>query len=81
MQMGHLDDHADGTPRVDLTRRAAIHRRAECMLDASTREAAAARSGLIDLHVAFVVDHADGTPRRAHVESCVEADLASLGWI
>jgi len=51
------------------------------MLDASTREAAAARSGLIDLHVAFVVDHADGTRRRAHVESCVEADLASLGWI
>ena len=31
------------------------------MLDASTRVAAAARSGLIDLHVAFVVDHADGT--------------------
>ena len=51
------------------------------MLEASTRVEAAATSGLIVHHVAFVVDHADGTPQRDHVESCVEADLASLGWI
>jgi len=51
------------------------------MLDASMLVGAAARGGLIDHHVAFIVDHVDGTPRRAHVESCVEADLASLGWI
>jgi hypothetical protein len=71
-QMGHLDKlmlslawkltlQASGGSD---TRRAAIHRRAACMLDASTRVGAAARSGLIDHHVAFVVDHADGTPRR-----------------
>ena len=50
------------------------------MLDASTRVAAAAGSGLIDLHFAFVVDHAEGR-NRAHVWCCEEADLASLGWI
>ena len=58
---------------------------ASLVLDASTRVAAAARSGLIDLRFAFVVDHADvsqATTQRAHVESCEEADLvASLGWI
>ena len=32
---------------------------AALVLDASTRVATAARSGLIDLHFAFVVDHAD----------------------
>ena len=31
------------------------------VLDASTRVAAAAGSGLIDLHFAFVVDHVDGS--------------------
>ena len=31
------------------------------MLDASTRVDASARSGLIDVHFAFVVDHADGS--------------------
>jgi len=41
---------------------------AALMLDASTRVAAAARSGLIDLHVAFVVDHADGSHQRVSVE-------------
>jgi hypothetical protein len=57
---------------------------AALVLDASTRVAAAARSGLIDLHFAFVVDHADGglrPPQRAHVRCFKEADLASLGWI
>ena len=58
---------------------------AALVLDASTRVAAAARNGLIDLRFAFVVDHADvsqATTQRAHVESCEEADLvASLGWI
>ena len=54
---------------------------AALVLDASTRVAAAARSGLIDLHFAFVVDHANGSHQRAHVGSCEEADLASLGWI
>ena len=51
------------------------------MLDASTRVAAAARSGLIDVHFAFVVDHAQmgRTSTRAHVRcSCKEADLAAL---
>jgi hypothetical protein len=56
---------------------------ASLVLDASTRVAAAARSGLIDLHFAFVVDHADGSQTastgRAHVRCCKEADLASLG--
>ena len=57
---------------------------AAIVLDTSTRVAAAARSGLIDLHFAFVVDHADaqmGRINRAHVRCCEEADLASLGWI
>jgi hypothetical protein len=55
---------------------------AALVLDASTRVATAARSGLIDLHFAFVVDHADGShQQRAHVGSCEEADLASLTWI
>jgi hypothetical protein len=40
------------------------------VLDASTRVAAAATSGLIDLRFAFVVDHADGSHQRAHVGSC-----------
>jgi len=56
---------------------------AALVLDASTRVTAAARSGLIDLHFAFVVDHADGSQTastgRAHVRCCKEADLASLG--
>jgi len=51
------------------------------VLDASTRVAAATRSGLIDLHFAFVVDHADGSHQRADVGYCVEADLARLTWI
>ena len=57
------------------------------MLDASTRVAAAARSGLIDLHFAFVVDHVDGSLAASTCScsvlqgSCKEADLASLGWI
>jgi len=34
---------------------------AALVLDASTRVAAAARSGLIDVHFAFVVDHEDGS--------------------
>ena len=40
-----------------------MHRRsahARRIYTTSTRVAAAARSGLIDLHFAFVVDHADG---------------------
>ena len=60
---------------------------------ASTRVAAAARSGLIDLHLHCVVDLADGwhqpcmclvlrgSCHRVHVRCCEEADLASLGWI
>ena len=52
---------------------------AALVLDASTRVAAAARSGLLDLHCAFVVDPANGSLQRAHVGSCEEADLASLG--
>ena len=51
---------------------------ASLVLDASTRVAAAARRGLIDLRFAFVVDHADvsqATTQQAHVESCEEADL------
>jgi hypothetical protein len=54
---------------------------AALVLDASTRGAAAARSGLIDVHFAFVVDHAQmgRTSTRAHVRcSCKEADLAAL---
>ena len=43
---------------------------AALVLDASTRVAAAARSGPIDLHFALVVDHADGSHQRAHVGSC-----------
>ena len=56
---------------------------AALVLDASTRVAAAATSGLVDLHFAYVVDHAQmcGSHQRAHVGSCEEADLASLGWI
>ena len=54
---------------------------AALVLDASTRAAAAARSGLIDLRVASVIDHADVSHQRAHVRSRKEADLASLGWI
>jgi hypothetical protein len=56
---------------------------AALVLDASTRVAAAARSGLIDVHFAFVVDHAQmgRTSTRAHVRCCKEADLASLGWL
>ena len=53
---------------------------AALVLDASTRVAAAARNGLIDLRFAFVVDHADvsqATTQRAHVESCEEADLVA----
>ena len=42
------------------------------MLDASTRVEAAARSGLIVHHVAFVVDHADGT----HLNEL----MLSLAW-
>ena len=34
---------------------------AAIVLDTSTRVAAAARSGLIDVHFAFVVDHEDGS--------------------
>jgi hypothetical protein len=41
------------------SRWAAMHRRSAVVLDASTRVATAARSGLIDLHFAFVVDHAE----------------------
>ena len=36
-----------------------MHTDAALMLDASPRAAAAARSGLIDLRFAFVIDHAD----------------------
>ena len=54
---------------------------AALMLDASTRVAAAAGSGLIDLHLHCVVDLADGRIDRAHARCCEEADLASLGWI
>ena len=56
---------------------------AALVLDASTRVAAAARSGLIDLHFAFVVDHADGS-QAASTCSCSVlrgSCLASLGWI
>ena len=45
------------------------------------RVAAAARSGLIDLRFAFVIDHADVSHQRAHVRSRKEAALAILGWI
>ena len=58
-----------------------MHTDAALMLDASPRAAAAARSGLIDLRFAFVIDHADVSHQRAHVRSRKEADLASLGWI
>ena len=52
------------------------------MLDASTRVAAAAGSGLIDLHFALCRRPlADGRIDRAHARCCEEADLASLGWI
>ena len=54
------------------------------MLDASTRVAAASESDLIDLHFAFVVDHADGSQAASTCSCsvcCEEADLASLGWI
>jgi hypothetical protein len=55
------------------------------VLDASTRVAAAARSGLIDLRFAFVVDHAHrwvhGSQAASTYACCEEADLASLGWI
>ena len=54
---------------------------AALMLDASTRVAAAARSGLIDLRFAFVIDHVDVSHQRALVRSRKKADLASLGWI
>ena len=54
---------------------------AALVLDASTRVAAAARSGLIDVHFHCVVDLAEGRIHRAHVRCCKEADLASLGWI
>ena len=56
---------------------------AALVIDASTRVAAAAGSGLIiDLHLHCVVDLADvGRINRAHVRCCEEADLASLGWI
>ena len=65
---------------MEQTRRVATHRRSDTP-DASTRVAAAARSFLIDLHFAFVVDHAEGRINRAHAWSCEEADFASLGWI
>ena len=42
------------------------------MLDASTRVAAAARSGLIDHHVAFVVNHA----QMGHLDEL----MLSLAW-
>jgi hypothetical protein len=42
---------------------------AALVLDASTRVAAAAGSGLIDLHFAFVDDHADGS-QAASTRSC-----------
>ena len=51
------------------------------MLDASARVEAAARSGLIDVHLHCVVDLAEGRIHRAHARCCKEADLASLGWI
>ena len=54
---------------------------AALVLDASTRAAAAARSGLIDLRFALVIDHVDVSHQLAHVRSRKEADLASLGWI
>ena len=50
------------------------------VLDASTRVAAAAGSGLIDLHLHCVVDLADGSHQPcSHARCCKEADLASLG--
>ena len=53
---------------------------AALVLDASTRLAAAARSGLIDLHVAFVVDHADGSHQRAaHVGHARKLTLRASG--
>jgi len=52
---------------------------AALVLDASTRVPAAARSGLIDLHFAFVVDHADGSHQRAHVGHARKLTLRASG--
>ena len=68
-------------PHVEICDAERLCTDAALVLDASTRGAAAARSGLIDLRFAFVVDHADGSHQRAHVGLAREADLASLGWI
>ncbi len=68
-------------PHVEICDAERLCTDAALVLDASTRLAAAARSGLIDLHVAFVVDHADGSHQRAPVGLAREADVASLGWI
>ena len=91
MQMGRINvlmlvmrGSSPCEPRVDLTRRAAIHRRSAGVLDASTRVATAARSGLIDLHFALrcrPCGRVSGRPQRAHVRCCDEAVLASLTWI
>jgi hypothetical protein len=57
---------------------------AALVLDTSTRIAAAARSGLIDLHFALrcrPCGRVSGRPQRAHVRCCDEAVLASLTWI
>ena len=49
------------------------------MLDASTRVAAAAGSGLIDLHLHCVVDHPDETDWLGCI-NCAH-DLACITWI
>ena len=46
-------------PHVEICDAERLCTDAALVLDASTRGAAAARSGLIDLRFAFVVDHAD----------------------
>ena len=54
---------------------------AALMLDTSPRVVATEGSGLIDLHLHCVVDHADGTTTHARVWSCEKADHASLTWV
>ena len=67
---------------MDLCVAEQLYTDAALVLDAPTRVAAAARSGLIDLLFAFVVDHAQmGLRPPQHLACCEEADLASLGWI
>ena len=85
--MSHQRAHVRSRKEADLAclgwikRVEQLYTDAALVLDASTRAAAAARSGLIDLRFAFVIDHADVSHQRAHVRSRKEADLACLGWI